>query len=283
MLKSIADKKEIYFHVGLHKTASTFLQENVFPYFKDIQFIKKHNFRNRDEIIEKSDNIKFLISREMEPEKEKDMIRIQDIAIKYPDTRLILILRNHAGMIKSKYKYYLRKHGYKHFDDFFDLQNDTGIIKKENLDYGNKIQILKKYFTCPVFVMFQEEFINNPFAAIDQLAEYIHTEYNKKDIQLSRKNASFSEKQLKLIRKFNKLSPHDHSRIQSPFLRFGYRKFGDGLLYLVAYSAKVLPERLVGQESLIPDSKLHEINEFYKEDWNSCLRYAQLLRNQLYV
>ncbi|WP_027370064.1 hypothetical protein [Desulfovermiculus halophilus] len=275
--------KEIYFHLGLHKTASTFLQESVFPCLSNIHFIKKHDFRSKDEIIASSPDKRFLLSRELEPEQEKYMRKIREVAVRYPDTRPILILRSHGRMIKSKYKYYIRKHGCKHFDHFFDLQNDTGVVKIRNLDYCQKIRILEKHFAHPVFVMFQEEFINKPFAAIDALADYVGADYRPEDIQISAKNASFSEKQLRLIRKFNQLSTHDHSRTQSPFLKFVHRKLGDGLLYLIGYAAYILPESFLGRDDLIPPSRIHEVDQFYTQDWHEALRYAHLLRPRLYV
>ena len=37
--------KHIFFHVGISKTGSTFLQQRVFPYVKNIQYIPTHKYR----------------------------------------------------------------------------------------------------------------------------------------------------------------------------------------------------------------------------------------------
>ena len=275
--------KHVYFHVGLPKTASTFFQRNVFPEFKDIHYIKKHDVKYKDEIIQKSDATKFLLSKEIDPEKESGLKKIKDVADKYSGASPILVLRKHASWLRSKYKYYIRKHGYKNFHDFFDLENDQGIVKKENLDYLHKIKILEQTYQKSPFIIFQEELRNNPFGVIDELASYLNISYNKNDIKIKDVKRSYSEKQLKLVKKFNAFYKYDHSKIKHPFAKFFYKKTGGLFLHSVAYFALLLPDFLFDNKPLIPQSTMKRINDLYKEDWDECVDYAKKTRKQLFL
>ena len=65
--------KEIYFHVGLAKTGSTFLQKNFFPYLKNIKYISTHDYINSIDIINKTNYKSYLISREFDKQFEREI------------------------------------------------------------------------------------------------------------------------------------------------------------------------------------------------------------------
>lgn len=275
------EHKKIFFHVGLPKTASTFLQRNVFPKFKDIQFIKKHDFKYRDRIIEQSDHSKILMSIELNPDVKSGMDKLKDVAQKYPYTHPIIVLRKHGAWLKSKYKYYLRKHGSQKFSQYFDL-NGAGILKMKNLRFYPKIKLLEDLFDYKPLVLFQEELKQNPLASIDLLADYMGTEYNKKDIRVRTVKKSYSTKQLMTIRRFNKLYQYDHSNINSKTGRFLYKKFSGLLLHSIAFFSFLLPNKTTGKEALIPSQKIKQVNEAYRADWEKCLNYARQQRELLF-
>ena len=60
--------KRIYFHVGLAKTGSTFLQNNFFPNLQNIKYISTHKYRKCIDIINKTNYDSYLISREFNAE-----------------------------------------------------------------------------------------------------------------------------------------------------------------------------------------------------------------------
>ncbi len=66
---------QIFFHVGMPRAASTFLQYKVFPIMEGIKYIKKHNFKRHEKIISNSKFDKVLLSSEMDIGK-KDKRRI---------------------------------------------------------------------------------------------------------------------------------------------------------------------------------------------------------------
>lgn len=66
-------EKEIYFHVGLAKTGSTFLQKNVFTYLKNIKYISTHDYVNCIDVINKTNYKSYLISREFDKQFESEI------------------------------------------------------------------------------------------------------------------------------------------------------------------------------------------------------------------
>ena len=282
-MSNLTQPSEIYFHVGLPKTASTFLQRNVFPQFQDIHFVKKHDFQHRDKIIANYPGARFLLSIEMDLQNEPGLAKIRDVSSKYPQTRPIVVFRKHGSWLKSKYKYYLRKHGSYDFDHFFDLENNSGVFKTEDLFFYDRIQILEKHFQKKPLVFFQEELKKAPFKVIDQMASLLNVRYNPDDIKISNVKSSYSEKQLKLIRKFNRSYKFDKEKVKPGFRRFCYKKFGGLLLHSVAYAALLIPDSMMDKNPLIPKSIVEKVNKSYQEDWQKCVNYARDIRNEVFL
>ena len=273
--------KSIFFHVGLPKAASTFLQRNVFPNFNGIHFIKKHDFKHRDRIIENPSCHKILMSIELNLDAEGGMAKLRDVAAKYPHAYPIIVLRKHGSWLKSKYKYYLRKHGDQQFDDYFDLNGD-GVLELDNLLFYPKLKLLESLFTHEPLVIFQEELKENPLAIIDMLADFMDATYKNQDIQIRHVKKSYSSRQLKAIRRFNRLYQYDHSSIRSKSLKFIYKKFSGFLLHSIAYIAWAFPYRTNHKEPLIPQRKIQKVDEAFREDWDQCIRYVSKQRKLLF-
>lgn len=273
--------KNIFFHVGLPKTGSTFLQRNVFPKFNDIRFIKKHDFKHRDRIIEQSNHDKILMSIEINPDVRGGLEKLQDVSQKYPRTYTIIVLRRHGSWLKSKYKYYLRKHGTRKLEQYFDLDG-RGILEPKNLMFYPKIKLLEYLFEPQPLVLFQEELKENPLATIDILADYMGISYNRNAIKFQTVKRSYSPKQLKKVRRFNRWYQYDHSQITSKTKKFIYKKFSGLLLHSIAYMGSIIPDKKGDKETLIPQEKIEEVNETYREDWEKCLDYARQQRQLLF-
>ena len=70
------NNKNIYFHVGLAKTGSTFLQNNFFPKLQNIKYISTHKYRRCIDIINNTNYDSYLISREFDRQLEGEVKKI---------------------------------------------------------------------------------------------------------------------------------------------------------------------------------------------------------------
>ena len=274
-------KKQLFFHVGMPKTASTFLQKYVFPHFKDILFIKKHDFKHHQKIINNTKSDKILLSHEINLDAAGGYRKMQTIAEHYPGTHPIIVLRRHSSWVKSRYKYYLRKHGELSFDTYLDLENERGKIKHQNLHYFDKIKILEHAFGCRPLVLFQEELKQNPEQFIAQLAQFINTRYNPNDIRIKTIKGSYSEHQLKYVRRFNRWYKFDNSPKRKKWQKFVYKKFSSLLVHSVAFAGNFLPPPSE-DKPLIPEAVMQELDQQFYNDWEQCLEYAKQDRTLLF-
>ncbi|NOZ48044.1 MAG: hypothetical protein GXO79_14900 [Chlorobi bacterium] len=263
---------EVYFHVGLPRAASTFLQHKVFPKFRGIEFIKKHNFKYRDKIISESKSDKILLSTEMDIGKENRYDDLIEVSKKFPNSKTILVLRKHDSWIKSKYYYFIRKHGYLDFDEFFNF-NDTGFFKIRHLEYKRKIEIIENLYNHKPYIIFQEDLTKDSLQTLRKLATYIGISFNERDIKISKVNKSFSQRQLQVLLSFNKKLKNWPEKTK--YFNFLYKSLRNLMIRIVVLLAGVLNSKKNKISSIIPPESLKKISEFYTNDWNYCIEYSK--------
>lgn len=149
---SLPDQPEIYFHAGLGRTATTYLQSLVFPKFKGVYYIRKKQFKNADNLIAATNYAKYLLSKEFY--SGKILGGLQEFAQKYPDARIILVLRRQDKWIASHYKRSVKKGYPGSLQAYFDLEQDTGYRKVDDLYFYPKIKAIETYFNHKPLVLF---------------------------------------------------------------------------------------------------------------------------------
>ena len=172
--------KEIYFHVGLAKTGSTFLQKNFFPYLKNIKYISTHDYINCIDIINKTNYKSYLISREFDKQFERE---IKKFISYFPDTKIIVVFRRQDKWIASQYKRSVKNGWHWDFKNYYNI-NNNGIWKNSDLTYMNKLKIIKKYSKSKPLVLKFEELKKNPFNYLDKISNYTNSKYLKTKISL---------------------------------------------------------------------------------------------------
>lgn len=264
---------EIFFHVGLGKVASTYLQYKFFPKLKGVHYVQRTKYRLFASIIPKVKADKVLFSREMDQQLEREAERF---AADYPDTKTILLLRRHDSWIASQYRRYVKNGGPKSFDDFFDIKKDEGLWKHHDVNFYSKIQILEKHFDHKPLVLFHDELKENPHVFFQRLAGYIGATYNKKDISLSAIHKSYNQTQLKVIHLVSQFL-FKKEPIWSDNLIINWFQRRSRLLacYLILYPALLVPKSWVTKEPLIPEARMKQIREAFDADWQKCLAYAK--------
>ena len=262
-------KQDIYFHVGLPRTASTFLQRKVFPQFGGIRYVKKHDFKKHHQIIADATQ-HVLLSSEIDIGKGRpNANKLFDFAENYPEAKIILVLRRHDKWIASKYKYHIRKNGRLTFSEFFNLEKNNGFFRKEHLEYRKIIDLLESLFQHKPLVMFQEEFKSAPAKSLQYLATYCNADFDYAQVKASGVNAAFTVKQLQFLLKFNRRFAFDES--QHGKIR---KKIRAGIIHTLAFVSGAFVRNENMKEPLISKEELKSIRQAYEQDWQACLNYA---------
>ncbi|MBN2892249.1 MAG: sulfotransferase domain-containing protein [Bacteroidales bacterium] len=254
--------KEIFFHVGLSKTASTYLQNRFFNKIVGINYIGNHNYEKYHEIIEQSVSDKILVSREFDRQYN---IELEKFAAIYPDAKIIIVLRQHDSWMASQYRRYLKNGGYKEFEQFFDIENNRGLWDIEDVLFYPKLQKINELFSEKPLVIFYEDIKKDIFAVFDQITKYTGTKYNREDINLTSKHKSYSEKQLKFVKKACRIFKNDYRSKKIILSRSRWL-----VCHLFLFIAAITPNFLFNKKPLINPESLEKVKEYFAEDWAKC-------------
>lgn len=199
-------------HIGLHKTASTYLQQS---YLKNIENATVFSYHLRYELLgrmEVMDNV--IISNEGLSGSPWNMSWIRGVSnnhdwmlsfktsvlnIKklYPEGEILIVLRKHGDFLISLYKQYLHEGGVLKFKDFFSSE---GVIKPEHLIYEKRLQFLSEHFK-KVHVMNFEEFKISGDSYFNMFFNSLNLSVVKNEQYIDLKtNKSVSGKKINLLR-----------------------------------------------------------------------------------
>ena len=258
--------------MGLAKTGTTFLQYRVFPKMKGVRYIQRTKYFHAIRLIRKSRTPRILLSNEFDRQFETE---IKKFSAAFPETQTIIVFRRQDSYIASQYRRFL-KNGFRgSFRDFFDLEQDTGFFKKKDLMFMRFIRILEENFQTAPFVLFYEDLRHDPERFIRDLAGKIGAEIDINKVNLKRKHASYSEKQLRAVIRVGKyINLEKQSSCTRPFFRFFCRLPRNLVRYPVLWIGGLIPDKFYSQEPLIPPGELEKIKEYFAGDWESCHTYA---------
>jgi Sulfotransferase domain len=268
------NSKQGYFHVGLGKTGTTFLQYRVFPKLKGIRYIQRTNYRDFKyvKLIESSSEKKFLVSNEFDKQLEAEALKI---ASKYPRAKTIVVLRRQDSWIASQYRRYV-KNGYaRTFEEFIDIDSNEGFWDKKDLFFHQKLVMLEEVFGSRPLVLFHDELIKDPHSFIGGICTFIGADYEKKSINLERKHSSYNEKQLKFRRQLSAKKTRSQRKLSQTYW---VRKIQNFLKmperYLILYGANLVPSKWISEEALISKESMARVRAYYEEDWKKCQEYS---------
>lgn len=267
------DKPAVYFHVGLGKVASKYLQHGVFPYFRNVHYIPTRLFYKSVAEIQQGLHPSYLVSREFDTQLEAE---VRKFAMHFPYAHPILLLRRHDDWIVSQYRRFVKNGFTGPFSSFIDLVDDRGRFPMSSLEFYRKIEILKECFTTEPLVLIYDELLESPWTFIDKIAAYCHTDYDINEIRLDRKHTSYSEKQIRWMQRVNRLlNIHEPNYTEVPEIKFFQRIPYLLYRYLILYSGLLVPSSWLGNEPLIPSGELDRIRELTAEDWDRCIQYIE--------
>lgn len=261
-------KKEVYFHLGLPKTATTYLQLAVFPNLKGIYYTRKRLFGNYHDIIQSTNHAKYLFSNESDRNLDR---KLDDINEKYPEAKIILVFRKHDSWINSKYKYEIRKHSPLSFKEFLDLENNTGKWKTDEMRYRNYIEMVKSRFNEPPLILNFEELKSDPNLFIKRITDYLGVVIDETNLKTDVIKRAMSEKQLRVARWFNKLYPYNASTHTNKHIRKIHYKYREFLLHTVSFLGYIIAGPFITHKPILSKDTRKNLNEFYNNDWEYCL------------
>ncbi len=259
-------ERQFFFHLGLPKTASTFLQVIAFPKLESIEYYRKRKFKYFKSLAETSKAPKLLFTTESDRGFEKKLKAITAI---FPKAKIILVFRRQDKWILSKYKYYIRKHGHLKFDDFFDLENDLGFWKKEELYFMKYVDLVKQYTASPPLVLTFEELKTDHQAFIKRITNFLEIPFPSKPVTNRIVKKAFSNKQIILLRRFNNWYRYKELKTQIRFINKVHYKYREFLLHIVAFFLGFVPDSMIKNQELVPADTLQRIQSFYHEDWTN--------------
>ena len=266
------NNKNIYFHVGLAKTGSTFLQNNFFPKLQNIKYISTHKYRRCIDIINNTNYDSYLISREFDRQLEGEVKKILNY---FPETKIIIVFREHKKWISSQFKRFSKNGYHFKFEDFYNNAN-SGYWKNEDMIYIDKINIIKKYSKHEPLVLNFDELKINPHSYLTKISEYTKSNYNKSNISLNVVHKSYSEKQLIFLKGFCRIFKPNPPKYyaDNKLKHWLYFRPWWLLFHLVMYVAYFLPKNIIVKKPLIDKNYLKKTMKKYKSDWDEILKYT---------
>lgn len=265
--------KSIYFHVGMGRAASTYLQYDVFPYFKNVKYIQRTSYNNFEKIVHKGNESSYFVSREFDQQFEEE---VEKFSKKFPDAHPIVVFRRHDGWIASQYRRFVKNGNHLSFKQFIDIEKDKGLFSIADLSYFPKIQYLEDHFSNKPLVVFYEEMIAQPYTFIDRIADFMNASYNKDDINLEKRHSSYNQNQIKAIYWVgNYFNIRKRRVFKNGFLHFLWRIYLGAIRYSILYIAKILPDSMFDQSPLIETAELTDVKKYFEDDWLKCRNYAE--------
>lgn len=211
-------------HIGLHKTGTTFLQLEYLPTL-NISLFNESRYWDRlgNKLIEND----FIISSEglsglgwnelWKNGIENDFhwissfnMAVMNLKFLIPDSNIIIVFRRHGDLLISMYKQYIQEGGILPFDKFY---NENGVIRKEDLNFRNRIEMLETQFSN-VYILSFEKFRKTGIGYFNSFFSQLNIEQCTPLESRKIRNESISGVKLEILRKSNKLYRHLPKRIK---------------------------------------------------------------------
>lgn len=263
---------KIYYHLGMGKVASTFLQYRFFPFLKGVKYLQRTKHQKYAEMIQADPHGTYLLSRENDRQLEREVAKFAE---HYTDVRTILIFRRHDSWLASQYRRFVKNGLTVSYEEFIDLDNNEGHWDQRELNFYSKIEVIEKYFDHKPLVLFYDDLQEDSEKFMKRIADYCGASYNPEDINQKAKHKSYEEKQLKFMRSFSDKFqiPQDYS--DNRIVAAGQRWLRMMVKYPVLYMGKVSPGSLSSDEPLIDPEHCIRVREFGQADWEKLHAYAE--------
>ena len=214
-------KMKLYIHIGMPRTGTTFLQQEIFPKIENVNFINFYFhggilfkmatvekfidiFANMEDINSyiEEDKINLISDEDIYSkiwvQEDRRLARIKRIKGFFPNAKIIFGVRDRDDLLKSLYKKYVMDGGILPFDVF--KQN----INLAKLDYEEYVDYLFGLFGKQnVYIYRYEEMKKDIDSFVDGICNFLGT--NVPPFENVRKNIGYSPSQIKISLLLNRL------------------------------------------------------------------------------
>lgn len=271
---------KVFFHIGLHKTGTTFLQRS---YFNTLSLKYIHGAKPFYQIIEEisqteskivlisSENLSGnLFSTNYLNDFEKNIKTIKKI---FGDVGVIIGFRKHTEFLLSAYKQALQQGNTINLKDFFNEKN-KGLLRHQDLNYSHRIKLLKKEFTN-VFIYTIDD-IKDLNALNKSLCEFLEIKPNQIKQENKKLNVGIQTVfQVRLLVTLNKM---DITLFKILRFKIFYSKLFKFL--------KITPRKICqyyipdfGKKYTLPSNLFYYIESKYHDDWQYVLNQKSIKKN----
>jgi hypothetical protein len=205
-------------HIGLHKTATTYLQYNFFSSLEKISYIHGSRFFEQWKQQAPARNVDLLLSYEGFsgnawnedwkrgfPNEHNWLTSFEDniISLKqaFPNAIILVFFRKHQDLLISMYKQYIQEGGVLELDQFYGA---GGVIKPQDLSFEKRIKLIREHFESCYFLNYEtfraegNSYLTNFFKTIFDVD--IKAEFNPGSTQA---NYSISGSKVSYLRHIN--------------------------------------------------------------------------------
>lgn len=276
----------LYLHIGLHKTATTFLQKAVFPNIRDINFIEQERIYRilRRIMIEDSvifdqnktkkqisnymtDGINLISAEGLSGNPCLQYINRSNVVYKlhnmFSDAKIIIGIRNQRDMIVSLYKQYVKIGGTKRISDFIHPKQIIGepiqdFFDLETLKYGPYLQRIEEYFGLDnIYIYIYEDLLRDKKKFVKGILNFLGVR-NIPYLDDRKYNAGFTDSELSVALFLNRF--FRSSRNESSI--FGRPR---GFWKLIRILGKLVPQCM----SVHTYDEVSSLHKFFISDNNS--------------
>jgi hypothetical protein len=166
------------FHVGYHKTATTWFQKNFYPFVDNISFVEREKIKDffyfKKDINFLSENDLVFCDEELSGNIHNNGLsefltdNVAHKISKFSNPKIIIFLRNQYDVITSSYLQYIKEGGtysiqkYIYHNDF-DKPNRSPLFSLDHFNYHKKISLYsQKVGSENIFIYLYEDFVLDP-------------------------------------------------------------------------------------------------------------------------
>ena len=194
--------------MGLHKTATTTLQRQVFPVLPGLHFIDSsrepaaaivYSFQVQDPIYFDSSHARAVLEGVLADDKinlisseslsgslysavgKRDLDHrhsiIENLQRTLPEAKVMLVLRRQDQFARAVYRQYIKRGGVLDSAEFFGLDGPVGAyFPRDRFRYCEYVRVLKNRFPAGVHVGIFEEFAESPSTFLERMCRFLEVE-----------------------------------------------------------------------------------------------------------